>query len=132
MTEKQLSRYYYLKKDIKDLEIRINEIKETGGISGIQYKDDVGKGSGIHKSIQDKLTDLMSILLEKRVSALEEYLKIEDFINTIEDNEIKLIIKYRFMDRMSWKEVADRLCGDTKCTTSDAPRKKLKRFLEKL
>ena len=132
MTEKQLSRYYYLKKDIKDLEIRINEIKETGGISGIQYKDDVGKGSGIHKSIQDKLTDLMSVLLEKRVSALEEYLKIENFMNTIEDSEIRLIIKYRFMDRLSWNQVADKLCKDDKIISEDAPRKKLKRFLEKL
>ena len=132
MTEKQLSRYYYLKKDIEDLEFRINELKATGGISGIQYKEDVGKGSHVNKSIQDKLTNLMDILLEKRVSALEEYLKIENFMNTIEDSEIRLIIKYRFMDRMSWNQVADKLCKDNKIISEDAPRKKLRRFLEKM
>lgn len=130
MTERQLSKYYYLKKDIEDLESRINLLKATGGISGIQYKEDSGKGSHRYKSIQDKLTDLMDILLEKRVSALEEYLKIENFISTIEDPEIKLIIKYRFMDRMSWNQVADKLCND-KIISEDAPRKKLRRFLEK-
>lgn len=131
MTERQLSKYYYLKKDIQDLELKIGLLKSTGGISGIQYKEDSGKGSRKYKSIQDKLTDLMDILLEKRVSALEEYLKIENYMNTIEDAEIRLIIKYRFIERMSWNQVADKLCTDNKFISEDAPRKKLRRFLDK-
>lgn len=108
MSEKELSRYYYLKKEIEDLQKRINELEETGGVSGIQYREVDVMSSIKNNSIQEKLMLLIDKLTERRISAIEEYLKIESYIESIEEAEIRQIMRYRFMDLKKWKEI-DRL-----------------------
>lgn len=108
MTEKELSRYYYLKKEIEDLQKRINELEETGGVSGIQYREVDVMSTPKNNPIQEKICILIDKLTERRISAIEEYLKIESYIESIEDAEIRQIMRYRFMDLKKWKEI-DRL-----------------------
>ena len=108
MSEKELSRYYYLKKEIEDLQKRISELEETGGVSGIQYREVDVMSSIKNTSIQERLIILIDTLTERRLSALEEYLKIERYIESIEEPEIMQIMRYRFMDLRKWKEI-DRL-----------------------
>ena len=77
MTEKELSRYYKLKREIEDLEIRIKEFGD--GVKGLQTKDVVISGGGGNISIQEKLMLLQSEYIEKRVSALEQYKEIDRY-----------------------------------------------------
>lgn len=105
MSEKDLSKYYELKREVKDLEERI---------------ENVGK-------LDESLTkvELVSLLTEKRITALEEYLEIERFIETIEDVELRNIMRLRYLDLKTWEEVADKFFMD-RSTVS----KKVKRYLE--
>lgn len=104
MSEKELSKYFELKREVKDLEERI---------------ENVGK-------LDESLTkvELVSLLTEKRISALEQYLEIERFIEQVEDVELRNIMRYRFLDLYTWDMIADLMYMD-RSTVS----KKVKRYL---
>lgn len=103
MNEKELSNYYYLKKEIENLEERI--ITFGVGVSSVKIKDLNVDSSPQYKSIQDKITELKDLWMEKRVSALEEYIKIEHYISSIEDSEIRQIMRYRYLDLKKWDDI---------------------------
>lgn len=109
MSIEELSRYYYLKKEIEDLELRIKELKETGGISGIRYREVDIQQSRVNTTIQDKLLELEDKLMERRVSALEEYLKIQNYIQQIEEPQLRQIFTYRFMDLWDWEKIGEKM-----------------------
>lgn len=103
MQEKELSKYYWLKKEVADLE---NRLKEFGyGVKSMQINDISVTSSHINKTIQDKRIELIGLLTEKRISALEEYIKIERYIEEVEDAEIRTIMRYRFLDLKKWSEI---------------------------
>lgn len=109
MTEKELSKYFYLKKEIEDLEERINKLGV--GIGSIVLTD-MPKGNKKRVSIQEKITELKNKYIEARVSALEEYLKIENYINSVEDTEIRTIMRMRFLDLKTWDEIGKEFYSD--------------------
>lgn len=103
MTEQELSKYYWLKKEAEDLEERI---KTYGiGVGSIHIKELSVESSPKFESIQERISELKDMWMEKRISALEEYIKIECYINHIEDTEIRLIARYRFLDCKKWDEI---------------------------
>lgn len=104
MSEKELSKYFELKREVKDLEERIENVDK----------------------LEESLTkvELVSMLTEKRITALEQYLAIERFIETIDDPELRNIMRYRFIDLKEWQEIADLMFMD-RSTVS----KKVKRYL---
>ena len=121
MSEKELSQYYWLKKEIKSLEDKIEEFGD--GVSAVKIKDTIGS-SGEHSSIQEKKTELISKLLDARITALEKYIEIERYIESVEDSEIRLIMRYRFLDLMNWNQIGEELHYDR---TSVA--KKLRQYI---
>lgn len=106
MTEKELSKYFYLKKEIEDLEERIEKLGV--GIGSVEITD-MPKGSKKIVSIQEKVTELRNRYIEARISALEQYLKIENYIKSIEDAEIRTIMRMRFLDLKTWEEIGREL-----------------------
>lgn len=102
MTEKELSRYYYLKKEISDLEERI--IKLGYGVGSVEISD-MPKGVPSNNTIQQRVVELREKYIETRVSALEEYLKIEKYISSVEDSEIRTMMRLRFLDLKSWEDI---------------------------
>lgn len=103
MTENELSQYYKLRKEVEDLEVRIKEFGE--GVSGIEIKDIITQSSGKRESIQEKLMLLKDKWVEKRIRALEEYLKIESYIDSVGDPEMRTIMRLRFLDLMTWEDI---------------------------
>lgn len=123
MTEKELSRYYYLKREIKDLEDRLKELGV--GLSAINLDKELSSGSSEHTSIQEKIAIIKEKWINARLSALEEYLKIENYIETVEEVEIRQIMRYRFLDLYDWYKIGEVLHCD-RTTVS----KKLRKFLK--
>lgn len=103
MTEQELSKYFWLKKEVQDLEERIATFGV--GISSVKIKELNVEGSSQYESIQEKIVQLKDLWMNKRVEALEEYIKIESFINNIPDAEIRTIARYRFLDLKKWVEI---------------------------
>lgn len=106
MTEKELSKYYWLRKEIKDLEERLAEFGY--GVSATKLDKEIS-GITSTESIQEKRIIIIEKWISARVSALEEYLKIESYIESVEDSEIRQIMRYRFLDLLSWEKVAEKM-----------------------
>lgn len=106
MSEKELSEYFYLKKEVEDLEQRIKEFGD--GVKSTRIKEISVSSSRGGKSIQETKIELIGLLTEKRITALEQYIKIERYIEEVNDPEIRSIMRYRFLDLKKWSEI-DRL-----------------------
>lgn len=123
MSEKELSRYYNLKREVQDLEDRIKEF--GSGVKSVPIKEVQVSSSHSTKSIQETKVELVSRYNEKRIEALEQYLAIERYIEEIEDVEIRNLMRYRFLDLMKWEDIAEKVFQD-RTTIS----KKVRRYLK--
>ena len=124
MDEKALSKYYYLKKEIEDLENRI--ITFGVGISSVRYKELNVDSTPQFKSIQEKSAELKELWVQKRIEALEEYIKIESFIDKVDDAEIRILLRYRYLDLLNWDEIGSKVFMDRTSVS-----KKVRRYLSK-
>lgn len=122
-----INKLYFIKKEIKLIEDEINELNNLGSM----IYSDTPKGNATGDPTQKYV--LKKIKLEKKlVRKLNKYITIyeetSDYIEKIDDEEIKLIARLRYMENKSWNEIANEMGKDV---TEDAPRKKIKRFLQK-
>ena len=124
MTKKELTRYYHLKVEIEVLRERIEEF--GNGVKSQQFSEDKVSSSHKGKSIQETKVELVAILTEKRMSALEEYMKIERYIDSIEEPEMRNIMRFRYLDCMKWEEIGEKYYMD-RTTIS----KKVNRYINK-
>lgn len=122
MSEKELSQYYWLKQEIKKIEDRIIEFGD--GIGSTKYNDSI-KSTKKMQSIQEKRAELVEQYLEFKLSALEKYLEIERYIETIEDSEIRQLMRLRFLDLMDWSTIGKEL----NCDRTTAARK-VRKFIK--
>lgn len=122
MTEKELSRYYWLKKEVKNLEDRLLELGI--GLSAMNLDNEIS-GSSSNITFQQRRAELVEKIINARLSALEEYLKIESYIEKIEDSEIRQIMRYRFLDLLDWYSIGELMHCDR--TTAS---KKLRAYLK--
>lgn len=103
MSEKELSKYYWLKQEIENLDMRIKEFDV--GISSVNLDKLNVDGTAQYKSIQEKRMELIEKFMNKRLEALEEYLKIESYIDSINDSEIRQLLRFRFLDLKKWDDI---------------------------
>ena len=114
MTEKELSRYYWLKKEVKNLEDRLLELGI--GLSAVNLDNEIS-GSSSNITFQQRRAELVEKIINARLSALEEYLKIESYIEKIEDSEIRQIMRYRYLDLYGWYKIGELMNYDrTTCS----------------
>lgn len=110
MNKRELSRYYYLSLEIKDLEERINNLHETSigssKITGMPIAH--SNESPIEKRIE-LIVRLLEKLKRRQRRAFEEMEKIEQYISTIEDIDIRLIFSKRYLDFKDWVTIADEM-----------------------
>ena len=106
MTKGELSRYYYLKKEIKQIEERIKEIDDTflsaNRINGMRYEKRLSNPQEQRMILIEKYDKRLE---EKKDEALKELMKIENFIDSINDPEIRMIFRYRYIELMEWNKI---------------------------
>lgn len=124
MSEKELSQYYYLQKEVKDLE---NKLAALGyGVGSIKITDEP-KGTAPSASIQEKIVELKELWITRRMDAIEAYLNINKYITGIKETEIRLIATYRYLDLLTWEQTAAKLGNGADRTTVA---KKLRNYLK--
>lgn len=142
MEKNVLKQYISLKKEIEDINIRIQKlqakleaINEAGNV-----KDAVKGGAGglqtfhiegfpVEEEDETKylLQKNIRILKERKAKAAELVVKVESYINTIDDSRMRRMITYRYIDNMSWQMVADKMGGGY---TENSCKKQMERFLK--
>ena len=118
-----------LKKEIKDLERRLNDIETiaTGTTQTITGMTLAG-GMSDKTSLAAEIADIRALLQEKIVEALWEFQQLTDYISSVQDSHIRRILTYRFVDGNSWTKVAMRMDGGN---TGDNVKKACYRYLRK-
>lgn len=121
--------------EIKKIEREIDELKNmtvkdsvSGGFGGIQHFVIEGTPVKNYNSKINALRSTQSTMMKLQHMAMEKRNEIEKFISSVDNSRIRRIIRYKYIDCLSWYEVAERIGG--KCN-SESIRKELERFLKK-
>lgn len=128
MTLKMLSKYYELRKKLMIYEDTLGSLRAAA-------ESITPKLSDMPKSpnAQDKVSKFVAQIvdLEKQISELKSDINRErqavmDFVESIQDGFIKTIFSLRFIECMTWAEIAEVVGGDN---TEDSVKKVCYRYL---
>lgn len=129
MTIQELSKYHKIKAEIEQLETNIEELESTtirsSKIIGMPISIGSINSSNPTERIGTKLAYLKTKLIAKRERLLDEATKIEDFLATVDDAEIRIIIRKRFFEGKTWNTVSKEIIADR-----STPYYRLKKYLE--
>ena len=122
---------------IQSLDARLLNIE-----TNVIVSDTVSRGKKGHQSLgivriegfpsqdytrrKQALKKLKETLSRKSDELLEMLNDVEEYMDSIDDGEIRALIRYRYIDGMSWRDV-----GKAVHMNEDAARKKLERYLQK-
>ena len=129
MTKKELSQLYYLKKEIKEQQRRLSELEAlatscTAKITGLP------NGNGVSDKIANyatEIADLKSLLDLNLKKCFYELNRLDRFISSVKDSEMRIILTLRYSQGLSWQQIAQNMgvLGD-----GSTERKKHNRFLK--
>lgn len=130
MTLKELYQLHYLGKLIERDQMEVDRLMErltskSPSLSGMPH------ASGAHDKIGENVPELVerkNQLQERIRKRTEARKRIQEYIDAVPDLHVQLIMQLRFVDLMSWQEVADIAGGKN---SEDSVRMLVKRYLEK-
>jgi len=130
MTKQELSQLYYLNREIEHLKDRITELEciatsSTSRITGMPHAIDISdKVSKYAAEIAD-LKELLDLNLKK---CFYELNRLNRYIESIEDSQIRMIMTLRYVNGLSWKQIAFSVGGGN---TEESVKKVAYRYLKK-
>ena len=121
---KNLNKLYWIKREIQQIE---NQIKELTVLTAVSING-MPKGSGVSSPVErfyERLEKLKTKLEAKHLECLAEQERLETFIETIEDAEIRVLARGRFIECKSYQTI-----GDENYIDRTTAYRKLKRYLD--
>lgn len=130
MTKKDLSQLYYLKKEIEQQQNRLQKLEDiatnignstsVGKIQNNETSDKIGKYAA-------EIADIKSLLELNIKKHFYELRSLERYIQSLEDSEIRIILTLRYIQCLSWQQIARSMgtAGD-----GSTERKKIDRYLK--
>ena len=108
MTKKELKNLYYLKKEIVAQKKRIKELENlatscTAKVTELTNKTEVIDKVGNYAVEIADLKRLLDLNLKKR---FYELVRLDKFIESVEDSEIRTILMLRYAQGLSWQQIA--------------------------
>lgn len=130
MTIKELYSLYYIEQEIKEYELKIVELRELAenispSYSGMPSSGKVSDKVGNAAAAIVEYTKMLEDAIQQKI---EQSIKINDFILNIDDAQLRQIMFLRFVKRLSWQAVANRIGGGN---TADGVRKRCNRYVRK-
>ena len=133
MTEQELRGYAFIKARIEKVEARLAELNQENGLGSVNLDgmphgstpgDPVARMAIARASLHEHLTRLLAELKEKER-------EIREYIGSVDNEEVKLIIEWRFIDLLDWYDIAGNLEELTgKYVDRSTPGKKMRKYLE--
>ena len=109
MTKRDIEQIKWCKKEIEMLEKQIDELRQQSFLG-----NSIGDGMPHARSTTSKVESTsikiyeLTVKLNERKSALIKLVtEAINFIYSIEDSLLRMIIKYRCIDGLSWQEISD-------------------------
>ena len=123
MTEDELNRIYYLRKEI---EMWRKKLDNVIGVPSVRYKfngGSCGVGSPVVRQAERR-DRIRSIIAEKEEQLLDAEAKLTEYIMTVNDSLIRMIMYKRHVELKSWAVIASEVGNNT----PDGLRMAYKRF----
>ena len=107
MTKKELSQLYWLNREIEEEKRKLTELTAaaSGGVQNITGLPHVGGG--------DKTGNLAILIAEQRdlielkvKQSVIEYNRLNRYIASVEDAQMRMILSLRYVNGLSWQQVA--------------------------
>lgn len=142
VTKEILNQYIDLKKEIEETREKIEKNKRqieklekdgnvvdsvTGGKGGIEHFKIEGFPYPEYSRKKTLLYSRQTTLTNLELELMETINQIELFISSVDDSLMRRIINLRFIEKLSWNKVADRIGG---ANTEDSVRKSFERFMK--
>ena len=128
MTRKELSQLYWLNREIEREKCRLAELEAAAtntavNITGLPHAGGLSDRTALAAEIADART-----IIEAKVRAsIAEYNRLIRYINGIDDSFIRQIFMLRYVNGLSWNQVALSIGGNSE----DSVRMAHNRYLEK-
>ena len=132
MTERELMSLVYIQARINRITERIAELEEENGLGSVNMDgmphgttpgNPVERMALARAALHEKLLSLKAELLERELAIME-------YIESVEQEEIKLIMEMRFIDMEYWQDIAVEWEERTgKCVDRTTLAKKVEKYL---
>ena len=128
ITKRELSQLYYLSREIEQDKKRLMELETaaqgiTQQITGMPPTGGAGDKVGKYAA---EIADLKAIIEHKAQQCWYELNRLNRFIVSVEDSQMRQILTLRYIERKSWQQVANAMGNHN---TADNLRMRHDRFL---
>ena len=123
---KRLNKLYWLKKEIEQIEMQIKELTVLSAMA----MNGMPSGNSVSSPVErfyDRLEKLRTKLQTKLNEYVTEKEHIEEYIESIEDPEIRVIARLRFIDNEDYQTIGNEMFMDRTTVY-----KKLKKYFERI
>jgi hypothetical protein len=128
MNKKELSQLYYLNREIEEQQRRLEELEGmatscTSQITGMPRSQGIVDRMATYTAEIADLRGLIDLNIKKCFFELN---RINRFINSVDDSQIRMILSLRYINGLSWLQIAASIGGGN---TDDGVRMVHNRFL---
>ena len=112
MTQKELSGLFYLNKETKILQDELIELESNIGTKSVVLSSMPKAKNAKHSIVEDiaiEISDLKTLIQLNLKKIQIERARLERYIGSIEDAEIRLIFRLRHINGMTWYEIGNEL-----------------------
>ena len=130
MTKKELSQLYYLNREIEEQTRRLSELEEIATSCAVTITG-MPHAPGITDKVANyatEIADLRAILDLNLKKCFYELNRLNRYIASVDDSQMRLILSMRYINGFSWTKIAMSIGGGN---TPDSVRKAHDRFLQK-
>lgn len=131
MTLKELSQLYYLNREIERDTERLEALRTRASAPGSPNYDGMPKSPSYENRLERyiaEIVDLEAIIQAKITQCLHERARLERYIAEIPDSLTRQVFTLRFINGLSWVQVAFSIGGDC---TADGARMACNRYIKK-
>ena len=108
----RLNRYQRISEQVEHLKDKVEELETQLEGVGAQCLDGMPKGgSGTDKErLINEIDDLKTHIIKQTIKSIKEQFYIYEAIDKLNDIVLALIIQYRYIDGMEFKDIAMKMC----------------------
>jgi len=131
MTLKELSQLYWLNREIEADQRRLEELSSAAeapsapALTGMPHAP-FSNSSKVER-MATEIVDLQAVIAAKQIQCIHERARLERWINDIPDSLTRQVFRYRFVNGLSWVQVAYAVGGGN---TEGSVRKRCYRYMK--
>lgn len=130
VSKRDLSQLFWLNREIEELQRRLDEL-ETLATSCTSHITGMPRSPGVVDKLAKyavEIADLRALLDLNLKKCFYELNRLNRYIESVEDGQIRLILSLRYVNGLGWRQIADSIGNGY---TADTVRKAHDRFLAK-